>query len=240
MRLAFIFLFYTVASVAQLKDCSQCKKTAYSSTDIENLQLFELQLLRNEIFARHGYIFKNDRLSEFYSQFDWYLPKKSSKVKLNKNEKHNVELFLSKEKSIRNYQNQIIISLSELKVAAQQNDIPFLNSFFRSYTDQYSIKELTKVLKDFLFLINPDDIHWHKGNGYYKVNIDNGFHQITTQLTIESNHIRLSKGVRSNSEIIEKPFEYPSTYFSENEFMNLWVLKFKNGLLILDNIDSAG
>jgi hypothetical protein len=44
---------------------------------IENLNQLpkeELKIMRNEIFARHGYIFKADDLTNYFSEQDWYNP----------------------------------------------------------------------------------------------------------------------------------------------------------------------
>ena len=35
----------------------------------------ELRLMRNEVFARHGYIFKTNEMREYFSSQDWYEPK---------------------------------------------------------------------------------------------------------------------------------------------------------------------
>lgn len=40
-----------------------------------NLSKTELMLLRNEIFARHGYIFQREDLKGYFNQFDWYYPR---------------------------------------------------------------------------------------------------------------------------------------------------------------------
>ncbi len=43
-----------------------------SRSDIEDLSDEELRYAINEIYARHGYIFKDDGLRTYYEQFDWY------------------------------------------------------------------------------------------------------------------------------------------------------------------------
>lgn len=42
--------------------------------DLVNLTAEELGILRNAIFAKHGYIFKTAKYTEFFSGFDWYKP----------------------------------------------------------------------------------------------------------------------------------------------------------------------
>jgi len=42
---------------------------------LKYLDKTELLILRNEIFARHGYIFKREDLKGYFNQFDWYYPR---------------------------------------------------------------------------------------------------------------------------------------------------------------------
>ena len=35
----------------------------------------DVRILRNAIFARHGYRFKSQDLQEYFSQFSWYIPR---------------------------------------------------------------------------------------------------------------------------------------------------------------------
>lgn len=41
---------------------------------IEDLPPRKLRILRNAIFAIHGYKFRSDDLTEYFSRFDWYTP----------------------------------------------------------------------------------------------------------------------------------------------------------------------
>lgn len=44
------------------------------SMDLSNKTYLELRLLRNEIAARHGYLFKDATLRAYFNQFKWYQP----------------------------------------------------------------------------------------------------------------------------------------------------------------------
>lgn len=46
-----------------------------SEGDLASKSCFELQVMRNEIFARHGYIFKTDDMRSYFSQQGWYRPR---------------------------------------------------------------------------------------------------------------------------------------------------------------------
>jgi len=42
--------------------------------DVANLPKSELTIMRNEIFARHGYIFKTQEMIQYFSRQNWYRP----------------------------------------------------------------------------------------------------------------------------------------------------------------------
>lgn len=78
------------------KSVVQKGKWKILTEDLEEKQLRgltkrELRLVRNTIFARHGYTFDTDWIAEHFSQFDWYEPKGKS-VELTDVEKKNVKL----------------------------------------------------------------------------------------------------------------------------------------------------
>src|SRR5690606_8837531 len=63
-----------------------------TDNQLRNLSKTELMLLRNEIFAHHGYIFQREDLKNYFSQFDWYRPQyKDVSSKLNKVELYNID-----------------------------------------------------------------------------------------------------------------------------------------------------
>ncbi|GAA4342115.1 YARHG domain-containing protein [Flaviaesturariibacter amylovorans] len=50
-------------------------KVLLKSRDVENLYKSDLELLRNSIYARHGYSFRNVRMRRFFDHYvDWYMP----------------------------------------------------------------------------------------------------------------------------------------------------------------------
>lgn len=42
--------------------------------DVENIAAKELRVMRNEIYARHGYSFKLDDMRKHFDPLDWYMP----------------------------------------------------------------------------------------------------------------------------------------------------------------------
>jgi len=50
----------------------QASKRLLTSTDLQGLSKEELRIMRNEIFARYGYIFKTSDMKSYFSQQYWY------------------------------------------------------------------------------------------------------------------------------------------------------------------------
>ncbi|MBV7507658.1 YARHG domain-containing protein [Bacillus sp. sid0103] len=62
----------------------------------------QLRLARNEIYARHGYIFESDDLRIYFSNTSWYFPDPSyDGTTLNAVEKYNVKLIQDREKDFK-------------------------------------------------------------------------------------------------------------------------------------------
>lgn len=75
------------------------------SAEIESLTDEELRYAINELYAKHGYIFKDDELKAYYEKYNWYDPSiKSDDFSMdmfNDVEKENVET-MQKERDSRN------------------------------------------------------------------------------------------------------------------------------------------
>mgnify|MGYP003299994705 CR=1 FL=1 len=69
-----------------------------TEADLEGLSAKSLTYARNEIYARHGYIFSSTELNNYFSTKDWYIPNSSFDGTLSDLEQRNADL-------IRSYQN---------------------------------------------------------------------------------------------------------------------------------------
>ncbi|NLK87909.1 MAG: YARHG domain-containing protein [Clostridiaceae bacterium] len=79
--------------------------------DLVNLEADELGILRNAIFAKHGYIFKTAKYSEYFSAFDWYEPAlEDVGSRLTKDDKSGIALI---QKVERFYEKSIKLSDDE-------------------------------------------------------------------------------------------------------------------------------
>lgn len=78
--------------------------TLLSESDVERLTKSELMLLRNTIFARHGYAFKKRPLRIYYEKQPWYVPVSSNpKAGLTTIEQQNIALIVRYENNFGQY-----------------------------------------------------------------------------------------------------------------------------------------
>jgi len=63
--------------------------------DLDSYSKNELRIIRNEIFAFHGYKFNSQDLNDYFTKFDWYKPldKVDIEKRLNKYERANIKLI---------------------------------------------------------------------------------------------------------------------------------------------------
>ncbi len=73
------------------KMLGRLRSVELSPKELSGYSAAELRILRNAIFASHGYIFKSDDLKEYFAQFDWYNPAyKDVTARLSPIEKKNI------------------------------------------------------------------------------------------------------------------------------------------------------
>jgi hypothetical protein len=73
-------------------------------SDVENYTKWDLETMRNEIFARHGYCFKKKDLRDYFENEDWYVPNTVNvSAELTEIEKKNIALIKRYEKYADEY-----------------------------------------------------------------------------------------------------------------------------------------
>ncbi len=82
----------------------EASKRLLKTADVENLAKSELELMRNEIFARHGYCFAKKNLRQQFENESWYVPNTVDiKGFLTDIEKKNIALIKRYEKYAEEY-----------------------------------------------------------------------------------------------------------------------------------------
>ncbi|WP_235821763.1 YARHG domain-containing protein [Gottfriedia acidiceleris] len=68
-----------------------------TNADLIKLNPNDLRIARNEIYARHGLVFKSSDLTIYFTSKSWYKPNPAYGGELNDVEKYNINLIKSKE-----------------------------------------------------------------------------------------------------------------------------------------------
>lgn len=69
-------------------------KQKLTEKDLKNLRKLDMEIIKNAVFARHGYAFKKPTYRYFFEQTDWYIPVSNNvDNELSKTEKDNVVLL---------------------------------------------------------------------------------------------------------------------------------------------------
>ncbi|WPO79113.1 YARHG domain-containing protein [Flavobacterium sp. KACC 22761] len=73
--------------------------TKLKESQLKNLKKIELEILRNTIFARHGFAFKSKTIRQFFDYVDWYIPLFNNvDDKLTETERQNITILKRFEK----------------------------------------------------------------------------------------------------------------------------------------------
>lgn len=71
---------------------------------IENFYRSDLEVLRNSIYARHGYAFQNPLMRRYFASYDWYMPvSQDVSAELTELEKQNIALIQRYERHATRY-----------------------------------------------------------------------------------------------------------------------------------------
>jgi len=92
------------ASATDLIYKINASNTLLEKSEVENLKKGDLTIIRNAIYARHGYSFKNRPLRVFFDAQSWYIPLHTNiKKEFTDLEKQNIQLLLRYEKNASEY-----------------------------------------------------------------------------------------------------------------------------------------
>lgn len=103
---------------------------AFESKGMDILSKEELAYLRNAVYAKHGYVFKNKKYTDFFSQYDWYRENENleevnlsdldiTNVNLVKEYEAFVEVSFEKSADIA-FTNNLVVSNGKLKLTTEK------------------------------------------------------------------------------------------------------------------------
>jgi hypothetical protein len=78
--------------------------TLLKKADVENMKRGDLEVMRNAIYARHGYSFRNRRMRYLFDRVEWYMPVSTDiRAQLTEIEKQNIDLLKRYEEHAEKY-----------------------------------------------------------------------------------------------------------------------------------------
>lgn len=141
--------------------------------DLKDLPAEELALARNEIYARHGYVFESEEYNQYFSSKSWYNPNSDfNSSELSEIELHNVAF-------IKEYENQLVDTRSEEKYISPEMAKTYLG-IVTSITDRYGLS----YNEDSEGLIYADNIDFD-GDGLLELYLlykDNNFYGVKEEI----------------------------------------------------------
>ncbi len=240
MKFIFILAFSLLSfatKAQQLIDCASCSREKISNAQIKNKSADELRLFVNEIYARHGYRFKETRYQDYFESFSWYTPiSDNQNIQLNALEKQNIALLQQQITSVTSQRFHLISSLKNFKTAyLSANSYDLQTQFHFKYTATDEQKNLIAVLEKLDF----NDINWYKNKGVYEVTVDNGYVKINYAVRINGQKIHFIYNYMEHSQIMEA-YDIFTTYRSETEHYIEWAFEYYNTELKFIRMNVAG
>ena len=137
--------------------------------ELKNMELFQLNLAKNEIYARHGYVFKNILLKYYFSNREWYYEDTDFNGELNTEvEKANMER-IAEEEERRKQQPSKFEDVYEAWYMVIAKHMPYSNPDLANYQPEIVYSEPFYIFPSFYF--TPDDI---TGDMMYAVSLLSG------------------------------------------------------------------
>lgn len=108
--------------------------------------LTRLRLLRNEIFAMHGYIFSDTSLANYFNKFCWYAPKlKSIDSLLTEPQKENIERIVITENK-KGFLSGIKDPVNIRKIGDSEKEAEYRRIFIRDFEKEFTNQSLPIVI----------------------------------------------------------------------------------------------
>lgn len=152
--------------------CNPTEDQLFQKSDLENLTITDLRIKRNEIFAKHGYIFKSKDLADYFSKFDWYNPTNQNVDSLlTEADRANIKLIIEIENEIKNYvidtEPETINNYKKLESSLKSDFIDKLTKTVIQFSDRKADTTILQICNiDNLGKLDTikNQVYYYKGN----------------------------------------------------------------------------
>ncbi|WP_438711313.1 YARHG domain-containing protein [Aquimarina muelleri] len=153
MKYLIIVIFVSFFSCKEKNDTS----IEASSTDsfefledkeLQSKSIGELRLIRNEVFARKGHVFKDKSLNDYYASKKWYTPNANAKIVLSTTEQEYVKKIKELEKNIT--ANQPLLSLPTVNLEKErkfyEDNKFYINTELKGFINNDDIEDIIWII----------------------------------------------------------------------------------------------
>ncbi len=144
-------------------DMEHFQKTEVTASMLQGLGLWELRLLRNEVYARRGRQFRTEWLSQYFYSQPWYEPREdASEPELSAVEKKNIETIVAFEKKLKDELSLRPIQKGLLEGLFLEDARKLRQEIYARHGKVFRDKWLQKYFQSF---------DWYKPNPRYSDNV---------------------------------------------------------------------
>lgn len=143
-------------------------------SELESYSDIDLGYIRNEIFARYGYIFENEKYSDYFNSKSWYTPDSSfsgDEEELNDYEIANIKLIKSLESTRQANESGSSVDYSYVDY---DNADEYYSIYTEAYNDKGNAEEYVKTLAEkniISTIVVEDDIYKVRVGSAYTLDI---------------------------------------------------------------------
>jgi hypothetical protein len=209
LKYLFILLFFLSCFIISFSQQNFKGNYSYASErkleleELEKLTTFDLRIMRNEIYARHGYIFKSFFMNEYFKIYEetWYNPLYINvEDKLTELEKENIRLIKNVEDGTFLSRKIIGDSINDFETAFFKKsnsghvvrNISYDKMYLSVYPNTYNflIKEINDVVSDY----NVDGDHQMTTIELYNVDYSSGGLTIYNRIKTSDKSVKIEAG----------------------------------------------
>lgn len=130
-------------------------------TDLEGLSAWELRVMRNEIFARKGFIYNKGELARYFRSQPWYTPSSSDvSEQLSEIEQANIILIKFQEGKLAYKSENYKEAYENFLVAAQNHNVAAVNYLGMMFEQGYGVDKNLELARAFYQLAAGEGDDW--------------------------------------------------------------------------------
>jgi YARHG domain len=162
------------------------KATPLTDTMLANVNLSDLRLIRNEIYARHGRIFHTAWLDSYFGSKPWYTRRKDyTDAELSPIEKANIALIVRREQELHEALGTKLLTKADVAGLDDEEARHLRNEIYARHGRRFKDPKLQRYFADFA---------WYKPNDGFRESQLNDIEKQNALIISEYEHQRYTEG----------------------------------------------